>query len=434
MSESWERFSHYSEYLPQLPLEENQRERLGFPATLRPISDPEAVQPGVFDPSLKQHQRAFRAADPRYDDPDKQTAWRVARRNALDVVIAAVAASPWADSLVLRGSVLLAGWCGPVAREPGDLDFIVVPASWKLDDPRTKSMFEQLTSAVHERTCAQGASGLRFVPEEAASDEIWTYDRVPGRRLILPWRTDHVAGGVVQLDLVFNEHLPVPPEPTRIPTRDGRDAAHLLAVTPELSLAWKLQWLVTDMWPQGKDLYDAALLAERYLLRYSMLRDVLSQVDPYHCVHPLHTHHLLELDLEAEWGEFLREYPHITGSYRDYQQRLVTALAPTFAAAGVPENGRDTYALLASWLSPSTEKYRPTLTTAAGALETVLARMAEDGIPLRGAIIITRELLGPDTHGLDDARDRILNSAAFAQHPTWARQNMSELDQYLESL
>src|SRR6185503_14258157 len=94
----------------------------------------------------------------------------------------------------------------------------------------------------------------------AVSDDIWTYDRVPGRRLLLPWKADDLSGWV-QLDFVFHEHLPVAPEPAAVPAA-GRPSALLLAATPELSLAWKIMWLVTDAHPQGKDLYDAVLPAE----------------------------------------------------------------------------------------------------------------------------------------------------------------------------
>lgn len=66
---------------------------------------------------------------------------------------------------------------------------------------------------------------------------------------------------------MFNEHLPAAAEPTEVSLSGDGPAALVLAVTPELSLAWKVQWLITDMYPQAKDLYDAVLLAERTPLR-----------------------------------------------------------------------------------------------------------------------------------------------------------------------
>ncbi|CAL9443468.1 hypothetical protein SUDANB95_02282 [Actinosynnema sp. ALI-1.44] len=43
------------------------------------------------------------------------------------------------------------------------------------------------------------------------SDWIWTYERVPGRRLVVPFDLPGLPGGSVRLDFVFNEHLPEPP-------------------------------------------------------------------------------------------------------------------------------------------------------------------------------------------------------------------------------
>ncbi|MDX8030067.1 hypothetical protein SK803_07580 [Lentzea sp. BCCO 10_0856] len=49
----------------------------------------------------------------------------------------------------------------------------------------------------------------------------------------------------------------------------------LLAANQELSLAWKLQWLATDMYPQAKDLYDAALLAGHTTVDTGLVIDLL---------------------------------------------------------------------------------------------------------------------------------------------------------------
>lgn len=49
----------------------------------------------------------------------------------------------------------------------------------------------------------------------------------------------------------------------------------------EESLAWKLLWLYSDIHPQGKDLYDAVLLAERTALQTSLLKTVLQDADSW---------------------------------------------------------------------------------------------------------------------------------------------------------
>lgn len=54
--------------------------------------------------------------------------WRAAHRIALDHVLALIAAAPWSEPLVLRGSRVMAAWYGVRAREPADLDFVVEPS------------------------------------------------------------------------------------------------------------------------------------------------------------------------------------------------------------------------------------------------------------------------------------------------------------------
>ncbi|MFJ5231163.1 nucleotidyl transferase AbiEii/AbiGii toxin family protein [Kitasatospora sp. NPDC088391] len=54
---------------------------------------------------------------------------RRARRAVLDHLLALLAASPWSETLVLRGSMVMPAWVGPAAREPADLDFLVPPST-----------------------------------------------------------------------------------------------------------------------------------------------------------------------------------------------------------------------------------------------------------------------------------------------------------------
>ncbi|MEW2415199.1 hypothetical protein AB0953_15985 [Streptomyces sp. NPDC046866] len=75
----------------------------------------------------------------------------------------------------------MAQWFGPAALEPHGLDFVVVRRS----------------------------GGSRRTA-------VWTYERVPGRRLVLTWSAPGPPGGQVQLGFVFNEPLPVPAEPVEV--------------------------------------------------------------------------------------------------------------------------------------------------------------------------------------------------------------------------
>ncbi|MGX1513929.1 nucleotidyl transferase AbiEii/AbiGii toxin family protein [Streptomyces collinus] len=329
--QAWQGFGWANDRIPRAPLDEETRQAEQLPRTLRPVPGDDVTQRPVFDPALKQYQNAYRATDPSFTDPERGTAWRAARRRALDLVLGAVADSEWADSLVLRGSMLMSTWFGAQAREPGDLDFVVVPPSWRIDDGRTERMLTALAEAAGARA-GTGADGVEvgISAQGAVVEDIWTYDRVPGLRTVLPWGAPGLPGGHVQLDFVFGERLPEPPEPVEL-----SGGAVLYAATPGLSLAWKLLWLINDAYGQGKDLYDAVLLAERHPLSRDLLHEVfrLSGEWPYP-----REHILLEDVAEAagyvEWNHFVTEYPRFRERGDEFAERLVRAVTPAFARDG----------------------------------------------------------------------------------------------------
>ncbi|PYC88076.1 hypothetical protein C7C46_01615 [Streptomyces tateyamensis] len=409
MTGSWERFGPRSGEVPQTALDDRFRPGLGVPATLRPVSDEGAVQRAIFDPALKQFPNAYRAADPRFADEHTGRAWYAARRAAMDLVIAAIANSPWSEALVLRGSVLLAAWFGDAAREPGDLDFVVVPADWGIDEPRTETMLQGIADAAQTVSHDSGAA-VRFDAAGAVSEDIWTYERVPGRRLVLPWTSPGLPGGIIQLDFVFNEHLPLDPVPAQIPSRSGSPDAQLNAATAELSLAWKLMWLLCDRYPQGKDLYDAVLLAEHCTLRHEAFQAVLLEVDPRDAMHPFGLEHVSALRESVEWDHFVTEYPEITESADHYVDRLVEALAPTFEPVGPPADSA--YERYARWLAPWVHRYRELLEREG--MHAVQAGLAEAGTPPVAAVVITLELLGRDEFSVDDAQALVTGDPAWA--------------------
>jgi hypothetical protein len=299
-----------------------------LPSTYRRLAVRDGVhQHDTFDPAVKQFQRAMRAGEPAFDDLAMGQRWRTARRTAMEHILAVVAESPWAAHLVLRGSVLLKAWLGDEAREPGDIDWVVSPLTMMLDDRRTADMLDGLVAAIK----AQPSAGPDItIAAEVAAENIWTYERAPGRRLVFTWSTVDAPDGTVQCDFVFNERLPLPAAPTTVLRLDGGAPVTVLAAGPALSLAWKILWLDTDFYPQGKDLYDAALLAERTYLPLELLREVLSK----------------ELGADAEqfiadrvlgwrvdWENFRLEYPWVRGSVADWQVRLHRAIQGTFGTA-----------------------------------------------------------------------------------------------------
>ncbi|MFI5984954.1 nucleotidyl transferase AbiEii/AbiGii toxin family protein [Streptomyces sp. NPDC051555] len=326
---------------PAEPASERRRRADNYPRTLATGRSDSASDTGVgtggsgsglgFDPALKHFAGAFRPLDPEISDPAVHEAWQRARRGAMDIALRAVGASGWSDSLVLRGSMLMKQWFGPAAREPHDLDFVVVPADRQIEEERTDRMLDAVAAAAEESAREAGGAPV-IAASDAVSEYIWTYERVPGRRLVLPWSAPGLPGGQVQLDFVFNEALPVVPEPVRVA------GVRLLGATKELSLAWKLMWLACDLYPQGKDLYDATLLAEHCSLPHALLEDVFRRSGEWEgaggVLLPVTPEAFAGL-AEADWDEFRKEYPALTAgpdaTAEGHARRLLALLTPVFA-------------------------------------------------------------------------------------------------------
>ncbi|GAB7037209.1 MULTISPECIES: nucleotidyl transferase AbiEii/AbiGii toxin family protein [Catenuloplanes] len=194
---------------------------------------------------------------------------------------------------------------GDAAREPGDVDLVVIPET-VADHPDLR---EFLTAAAP-------------VPERVRWEIIWAYDDAPGWRLVCPVPVDGAPDTSVQIDVVFGEALPMAPEPLAL----APDTV-VLAAPPALALGWKLRWLESDSYPQGKDLYDAVLLAEHTTVDPAMVRDLLR---------PEIMHEADRFGPDSverwsvDWDNFRLEYPHITGDDSAWKQRLITALRRSY--------------------------------------------------------------------------------------------------------
>jgi hypothetical protein len=134
----------------------------------------------------------------------------------------------------------------------------------------------------------------------------------------------------VQVDVVFRETFAEPAQRLAIPSVDGGSISVRVA-TPAQSLAWKLVWLATDSYPQGKDLYDAVLLAERFAVSHEVLAETFRLASAL----PLLSAAKLA-SRRTDWGNFLKEYPWVDGSEAEWLARLTKALEPTFAERGQP--------------------------------------------------------------------------------------------------
>ncbi|PZG14268.1 hypothetical protein C1I95_22130 [Micromonospora craterilacus] len=284
----------------------------GYPATYKPLPGrPGVRQRAAFDPAVKQYDNAYRAGEPVFSDADTGQRWRAARRAAMRHLIKVVADTRWAEHLVLRGSVTMAAWLGAAAREPGDVDFVVLPFSMYIHSDEARAMLAGVLQALRDRP------GAGLAPDLVQTTDIWTYERADGRRLVIPFGTDDGLTGSVQADFVFNEHLPLEPVTVEL------DGVEVKAASPALSLAWKLMWLATDIYPQGKDLYDAVLLAEHTTVDLELVRELLrpelgAEADDFTAASAL--------DWRIDWRNFADEYPGVLGDAKTWQRRLARVL------------------------------------------------------------------------------------------------------------
>ncbi|MEZ6070019.1 MAG: nucleotidyl transferase AbiEii/AbiGii toxin family protein [Pirellulales bacterium] len=290
-------------------------------------------RPLLFEPALRQYS-AYRAGEPAFETRAEANRWFSLRSRVLQHILMIIATFPGSEHLILRGSAMMALWFGEAARRPGDLDWVVTPDSWSYECNESQHLLEGV------QQCLRGTSGsgdVEFViPDRPfAGDDIWTYEKAPGRRLIVPWICEEPRlSGTVQMDFVFGEFMPSPAVKVQIGTL-GESAVEVAAATPEQSLAWKLLWLESDCYGQGKDLYDAVLLAERVTLDAALLRETFVLGLPEVRIEPLRGfNESAVMNWHIEWHDFQQEYRDISGSEHDWKKRLAVALRPLFAQLG----------------------------------------------------------------------------------------------------
>ena len=297
------------------------------PATLPlELANRRLNRPIVFDPAMLQH-TAHRAGEPIFATEAEASIWYSSRLSVLNHVLVAVSRSPWRDHLVLRGSGLMVSWFGEQARRPGDLDWVVVPAKWKANSKESERLIAELLSAIEGTSVGDN---IVIPPKSHAVEKIWTYERAPGIRVVIPWsHSSPEYNGTVQLDFVFGEMMPTAAVMTPV-TIGGFAPVWLQIASPQQSLAWKLLWLASDSYAMGKDLYDAVLLAEQFGTSTDTVRETFRLANSEFAGPPLELDRDVVLNWVVEWNEFLKEYPNVAGTAHEWLHRLADALNPLF--------------------------------------------------------------------------------------------------------
>jgi Nucleotidyl transferase AbiEii toxin, Type IV TA system len=277
----------------------------------------------IFDPAVRHGGKAFRTGDPHFATAEDARRWYAARDALIDHVLRRVARSPWQPRLALRGSSLMRHQVGEAARPPRDIDWMVLPPGLGLHMPSGVELVDEIDRLVAGGGLPDGIA----IRGPAAREGIWAYERAEGVRLTFAWQSGELPSGSLQLDFTFGEPLAELAEETELTLSDG-ERVSLLAAPAGLALCWKLLWLGTDGFPQGKDLYDAVLLAERHGLSTELLARVVAPAVADGAVIQLLP------DVESwrvDWDNFLRECPWVEGGQLQWKQRLAAAIAPAYA-------------------------------------------------------------------------------------------------------
>jgi len=185
-------------------------------------------------------------------------------------------------------------------------------------------MMDGIVKAV---TANAKARSVKIDVSAITRNDIWTYARAPGHRIAFPWSCGELPPALVQMDFVFEQKLHVPPSTIRLTFEDLPEVA-VPAASDEESLAWKLLWLHSDMHPQGKDLYDAVLLAERTALQTSLLKTVLRDADNWNPKWISEWSPFDASDGPVDWENFQKECPWVEGTGVEWVARLHKAIAP----------------------------------------------------------------------------------------------------------
>ncbi|NBD08245.1 MULTISPECIES: nucleotidyl transferase AbiEii/AbiGii toxin family protein [Corallococcus] len=277
-------------------------------------------RPDVFDPALKHHDSGYIKGPPRFEDAAEAARFREARARLLRRCLAGIGRAPVGAQVVARGSVVLALWYGERARPAKDIDLVVTPETVGPESSEGRQLMAELTRAV---TDALRLEGIDLDPATIPVDGIWTYERAEGRRLTFPWTWEGRVRDSVQVDVVFNERL------FEAPLLHDVDDVKVQVATPEESLAWKLIWIAHDMWAQGKDLYDAVLLAENTPPQPRVIQQVFDAQEGNWAEY--FNHGVYEPAGDVDWPNFVLEHPTLAGgTLEEYRARLDRALQRGF--------------------------------------------------------------------------------------------------------
>ena len=175
---------------------------------------------------------------------------------ALERFLYRLARSPYRQSFVLKGALMLAAWQAPASRPTRDIDLL----------GRVDNRPEHIV-AVMQQICRQAApeDGLRFEDEGMAGEAILEGANYHGVRVRFSCYLGK-ARVPMQIDIGFGDVLVPGPVPVHLPALLSLPTAEVQGYSRETTIAEKLQVIIAlgELNSRMKDFYDIWLLASHY--------------------------------------------------------------------------------------------------------------------------------------------------------------------------
>ena len=180
-----------------------------------------------------------------------RTQKEIASVRAKAIFLSYIQATQGSQMFAVRGSLSLLAWVGTSGRLPYDIDLVLLPRYSRAQGRR----------AIQEALAVAAEDEYQF--QIAHESDLQNYSKAPGRCYWLDFRARR-TDTFLQVDVAEGEYMPLPPEPMELTFAETQQQVTVLCAPPELALAWKLRWMLTDSRWQHHDLFDALLML-RYL-------------------------------------------------------------------------------------------------------------------------------------------------------------------------
>jgi predicted nucleotidyltransferase component of viral defense system len=262
---------------------------------------------------------------------------QVLQQYAMERFLYRISKSKHAQSVVLKGALLLKTIGIPNARPTMDIDML-----------RTGKA-DQVTLLALVKDCATldvAADGLRFIADSAVAEEITKESEYKGTRILMDARMDNVRLKI-QIDFGVGDVMVPGPRMIEYPVFLGGDTVKLLAYPVETAIAEKLQAMVAlgNANSRMKDFYDVWICSTHLDLNGKTLlkaidatfknRQTPVPAEEFEALSPdfVRAHHI-------QWNAFVNKMgeAHLADSFNKVVEDLIVFAMPTFRALSSGEN------------------------------------------------------------------------------------------------